>query len=81
VCSVVDYIFIIRADVDLEINPNEVKAVQYLSMDELKEKFKNPEDWKFTPWFKLISENLLFNWWQNLDNLEQFKEIDTIYRL
>jgi isopentenyl-diphosphate Delta-isomerase len=43
VCSVVDYIFIIRADVDLEINPNEVKAVQYLSMDELKEKFKNPE--------------------------------------
>jgi len=77
----VDYILIIRTDVDLEINSNEVKAVQYLSLDELKTKFKNPGDWKFTPWFKLISENLLFTWWQNLDNLDQFKEADIIHKL
>ena len=106
-CALVDYILIIRTDVDLEVNPNEVKAVQYFSLDELKAKFKNPGgkyrlcpyyayvknrpltdicvfaliDWKFTPWFKLISENLLFTWWQNLDNLTQFKEVDMIHKL
>lgn len=27
-------------------------------------------DEKLTPWFKLIANNYLRDWWQNLDNLE-----------
>ncbi|CAG8736380.1 7964_t:CDS:2, partial [Racocetra fulgida] len=38
----VDYVLIIRANVDIEINPNEVKAVEYLSLEELRLKFENP---------------------------------------
>jgi isopentenyldiphosphate isomerase len=37
---VVDYIIIIIADVDLEVNPNEVRDTRYVSPEELNEMFK-----------------------------------------
>ncbi|KAG9306603.1 hypothetical protein G9A89_004800 [Geosiphon pyriformis] len=77
----VDYILVLRANVDLNTNPNEVKSVQWLSLEELRALFENPKDWKFTPWFKLISENFLFGWWENLDNLNIEKDKDKIYKL
>lgn len=36
----VDYIIIILADVDLDVNPNEVRDTRYVSPEELKEMFK-----------------------------------------
>jgi len=36
----VDYIFIIKADVDLNINPNEVMSYKYVTKDELKQMFE-----------------------------------------
>ncbi|CAG8480662.1 7963_t:CDS:2 [Ambispora leptoticha] len=77
----VDYVLIIRANVDLNINLNEVKAVEWLSIDELRRRFENPGDWKFTPWFKLISENFLYKWWENLDNLDLKSDSRKIYKL
>jgi isopentenyl-diphosphate delta-isomerase len=38
----VDYILIIIATVDLDINPNEVRDTKYVSPEELKEMFKQP---------------------------------------
>ncbi|CAG8503444.1 21736_t:CDS:2 [Racocetra persica] len=76
----IDYVLIIRADVDTEINSNEVKAVEYLSLEELRLKFENPGDWKFTPWFKLISEKFLFTWWKDLDNIKVKKD-EKIHKL
>lgn len=35
-----DYIIIILADVDLEVNPNEVRDTRYVSPDELNEMFQ-----------------------------------------
>ncbi len=63
---VVDYILFIKAKVDLNINPNEVQATQYVSPDELKTLFQDPK-LVFTPWFKLICESMLFEWWGHLD--------------
>nr|CAG8621113.1 14754_t:CDS:2 [Entrophospora candida] len=40
----IDYILIIHANVDLNINPNEVKETKYFSKDELQSKFSNPKD-------------------------------------
>ncbi|RHZ59357.1 hypothetical protein Glove_364g11 [Diversispora epigaea] len=77
----IDFILIIRADVNFEANKNEVKAVEYISKEDLQKKFQNPGDWKFTPWFKLICENFLFDWWEKLDNLEESKDIHKIHRL
>lgn len=65
--NTVDYILFIKADVDLEPNLNEVQDTRYVSADELKTMFKD-EKLKFTPWFKLICESLLFEWWGHLDS-------------
>lgn len=63
----VDYILFIKANVDLAPNENEVQATQYVTADELKKKFEDPT-LKFTPWFKLICNSMLFEWWSSLDS-------------
>jgi isopentenyl-diphosphate Delta-isomerase len=39
---VVDYIVIILADVELNVNPNEARNTRYVSPEELKEMFAQP---------------------------------------
>lgn len=77
----VDYILFIKANVDLDINKNEVQAVQYVSADSLKKQFEDPS-LKFTPWFKLICESMLFEWWQHLDSgLDKYENEQHIRRM
>ena len=76
----VDYILFIEADVDFEPNPNEVKDAKYVSPEELKSMFKD-SSLKFTPWFKLICETMLFGWWENLEGLEKFENETQIRRM
>ena len=57
----------IKANVDLNPSPNEVKATQYVTPEKLKEQF-NDLSLKFTPWFKLICNTMLFEWWAHLDS-------------
>ncbi|TGZ77836.1 isopentenyl-diphosphate delta3-delta2-isomerase [Ascodesmis nigricans] len=76
----IDYILFIQADVTLDINPNEVRDSQYVTANELKEMFKD-ENLVFTPWFKLICEKMLFEWWANFDNLEPYKNEQGIRRM
>jgi isopentenyl-diphosphate delta-isomerase len=78
--SLVDYIFIIKADVDMDVNPNEVRDSRYVTADELRAMFEDPTV-KMTPWFKLICETFLFKWWASLDNLEAQRDVKTIHRL
>lgn len=77
----IDYIFILQTNDDIEINanPNEVKATRYVDAQELKEMLQDPS-LVFTPWFKLICETSLFKWWDNLSNLSAFYD-DKIHRL
>ena len=64
--STVDYILIIKADVDHKANPNEVQDTKYVSQDSLKTMFQD-NSLRFTPWFKLICNTMLFEWWDHLD--------------
>jgi isopentenyl-diphosphate delta-isomerase len=76
----IDYILVLKAkNVSIEANLNEVKDYKYVTVDELKEMFKDPA-LVFTPWFKLICQTFLFKWWDNLDDLSSFKD-DKIHRL
>ena len=61
----VDYILFIESNVDLAVNPNEVRDTKYVSAPELKQMFEEP-GLKFTPWFKLICNSMLFEWWEHL---------------
>lgn len=70
----IDYILILQApDVRINANYNEVKDYKYVTADQLKEMFKDPA-LVFTPWFKLICETFLFEWWANLKSLEQYQD-------
>ncbi len=72
-CPSVDYILFIKADVDHTPNPNEVQDSRYVSEPQLKTMFED-NTLKFTPWFKLICESMLFEWWDHLDHgLDKYK--------
>ena len=62
-----DYILFIKADVDHIANPNEVQDTRYVSQEDLMEMFTK-QQLKFTPWFKLICQSMLFEWWDNIDD-------------
>ena len=69
----IDYILFIEADVTLDINENEVQDTRWVSPDELRQMFKDAESQtghdsalKYTPWFRLICEGMLFEWWDKL---------------
>lgn len=80
ICAV-DYILFIKADVDLDPSPNEVQATKYVTADELKTMFKD-DSLAFTPWFKLICQSMLFEWWEHLDQgLDKYKGETTIRRM
>jgi len=69
---IVDYILFIKADVGLNINPNEVRDSRWVSQDDLKAMFED-KSLKFTPWFRLICESMLYEWWNHLDSgLEKY---------
>lgn len=78
--NAVDYILFIKTNVTLNINPNEAQATKYVSPQELKEMFNDPA-LKFTPWFKLICNTMLFEWWNSLDSLEAFTNETQIRRM
>jgi isopentenyl-diphosphate Delta-isomerase len=66
----IDYILFIRAEPELDINVNEVRDTAWVSQEELRQLFRDAEskegkgrDIKFTPWFRLICESMLFEWW------------------
>lgn len=77
----IDYILILktRNDITIDANLNEVRDYKFVSAEELKQMF-NDSSLVFTPWFKLICETFLFQWWGNLDNLTQFED-NKIHRL
>ena len=82
----IDYILFIkptvRPGVTLSPNVNEIKDHRYVSQDELKAMFQDAQ-YQFTPWFKLICNTTLFEWWDNLDGagLEKYKGEQQIRRM
>ncbi|KAJ3008395.1 isopentenyl-diphosphate delta-isomerase idi1 [Thoreauomyces humboldtii] len=79
----IDYIFIFQGNVTSDPNPNEVQSVRWVSKAELQDIFETADQtgMLLTPWFRLIVENFLYKWWDNLDSLKQFKDVHTIHRL
>jgi len=79
----IDYILFIEADVSLDINKNEVQDTRWVNADELRQMFKDVESksgkdraLKYTPWFRLICEGMLFKWWEALceGNIKEFTD-------
>ena len=81
VVPAVDYILFIKANVHHTLNPNEVQDSKYVSAEELRTMLQN-DTLNFTPWFKLICNSMLYDWWKHLDNgLEQYENEKSIRRM
>ncbi|KAK7905877.1 isopentenyl-diphosphate delta-isomerase idi1 [Exophiala xenobiotica] len=86
----IDYILFIEADVTLDINKNEVQDTRWVSPEELRQMFKDVESrsgkdqaLKYTPWFRLICEGMLFDWWEKMaeDKLSEVANETQIRRM
>ncbi|QNQ01368.1 NUDIX hydrolase domain-like protein [Yarrowia lipolytica] len=64
----IDYILFVRGDPELKVVANEVRDTVWVSQQGLKDMMADPK-LVFTPWFRLICEQALFPWWDQLDNL------------
>ncbi|KAG8009342.1 Isopentenyl-diphosphate Delta-isomerase 1 [Nibea albiflora] len=79
----IDYILFMQKNVELNPDPNEIQSHCYVSKEELKEMLEKAKrkELEITPWFSLIAETFLFQWWDNLHNLKQFMDHKTIHRM
>lgn len=72
----VDYILFLKSPVKeytLNINPEEVADVKYVTISELKDMIYNQPDLTWSPWFIGIMERGGFDWWEDLENTLQGK--------
>lgn len=76
-----DYILLHQGDVGIDPNPEEVSEVKWVGREELAPFLTHVKHTggQITPWFNLITQNLLPLWWKNLDKLEEFKDHKTIH--
>ena len=69
-----DHILIAKACVTLNLNPNEVETVRWVSRDDLAELLRNQEAC-VAPWFRTIAEQLLPNWWPYIDDMKTLEQM------
>mmetsp|Transcript_4162 Transcript_4162/g.10694 ORF Transcript_4162/g.10694 Transcript_4162/m.10694 type:complete len:315 (-) Transcript_4162:101-1045(-) len=62
----VDYILLIKAQVDVKPNPEEVGDFKYVKPSELR-LMMDSKDLLWSPWFRIIVREFLHSWWDNLD--------------
>ena len=81
----IDYVLFVtvdkKNDLPLQPHPDEVNAVQWVSLDELQAMLKDTS-LLFSPWFRLIVQKWLVTWWKNLDKAmttQAFCDYETIH--
>lgn len=76
----IDYVLFLQLNkVTLDPNPDEISETQWVSKKEIADFVKNNGS-PLTPWFKLILENQLPEWWDNLKELHKYQNHSTIHR-
>lgn len=72
----IDHIFFVQKDVELKVNPNEVRAVRYVTAPQLKEMLSPKSGLLITPWFNMICQRFIFGWWENLPKILKQKGLN-----
>ena len=72
----VDYIFVVKMDVQIEPNSNEIQRIKYVDKKELDNLFEmsNNGDVKIGPWFRLIRNHFLDKIWENMESLKDLED-------
>lgn len=75
----IDYILMLRlpgSELTLEVNPEEVGDIRYVSMEQLKSMLDDKQ-YTWSPWFVGIMHRGGFDWWRDLDNTLRGKNTNT----
>jgi len=79
-----DYILFHRSINELKVEPSEeeVRDIEWVRRQDLGDFISDLElrGEDITPWFRLISKNLLPNWWENLSRIEQLVDHEKIHK-
>jgi len=72
----VDYIFVVKINVQINPNTNEIQKIKYVDKKELDTLFEmsNNSDVKIGPWFRLIRNHFLDKIWENMESLKNLKD-------
>ncbi|XP_051119810.1 isopentenyl-diphosphate Delta-isomerase I-like [Andrographis paniculata] len=82
-----DYLLFIVRDVAMQPNPDEVNNVKYVDREELREILRKADAGEdgvvLSPWFRLVVDNFLFEWWDHVKNgtLRGAADMKTIHKL
>ena len=79
----IDYILFIKADVQLNLNKEEVEDSKYVTLKELQAMMHSNSGMLWSPWFRIIVDSFLIHWWKDLDRTlttNDFTDYKTIYR-
>lgn len=81
----IDYILFYKVNkgetLTVKPNINEVEDFKWVNLTDFKKMLNDTQNYSFTPWFKIICENYLFNWWEQLDDLSNVENDKNIYRM
>jgi len=80
----IDYILFIKANVTVSPNPEEVGDFKYVTLPELKEMMDPSSGLKWSPWFRIIVDKFVDDWWADLDvtlSTDKFVDVKTIHRV
>ncbi|KAJ8877339.1 hypothetical protein PR048_021793 [Dryococelus australis] len=75
----IDYVIVLHRDVTLNPNPEEVSDILYINRDQLNSFLRTVKS-PLTPWFNLIAQDHLCQWWDNLHQLNHYEDHQTIHR-
>jgi farnesyl-diphosphate farnesyltransferase len=82
----IDYILfaqVNQVDIPLNLNPEEVKDVKYVTLSELQAQMQPSTGLLWSPWFRIIANEFLPHWWADLSitlNTDRYVDLTTIYR-
>ena len=80
----IDYILFVKADVELQPHPDEVRDTQYVTPPKLKELMQKDSGLIWSPWFRKIVDQFFDTWTKDIDetiNTEKCVDLNTIHRL
>ncbi|WAR00670.1 IDI1-like protein [Mya arenaria] len=79
----IDYVLIVKRDVDVSLNYNEVQSYRYVDQEGMKDLLAKAESGHIllTPWFTMICKEFLFKWWANLKKTTDFVDHKNIHKL
>ncbi|KAJ4766192.1 Isopentenyl-diphosphate delta-isomerase [Rhynchospora pubera] len=80
-----DYLLFIVRDVNVHPNPDEVADVKFMNREQIKELLKKADagEVKLSPWFRLVVDNFLMQWWDHVEKgtLLEAADMETIHKL